>query len=492
MRIRALPTLAAVFFAANASAQQPTRPPTNPSGADILKVERGGITADQVGARAAATSFTAKAQAELLRGAAARVDQAWVQFLPRVSGLARYTRQSDFTPPSLFTAPTGINSVYTTEAPNAPGSGLDPRQQLSVPVQSLTIPLVLNNWLLQGSIVVPISDYFLRINQNYTAAINAHDAARFDMISARARAAADGRAAYYTWLRARGAAVVAIQALEDQKTHLTDAKNQFTVGNASRADVLRAETAVAAAELVVERSKNLSDLAEKQVRLAVHAKDEERIVPGEGFEAALPPVRGNLAGFTTEALTSRYEVKSIEANAAAAREQARAARGGKWPVLSGFADAIYANPNPRRFPQTQDWFATWDIGAQLTWSPNDFIANGYAGADAESRAASAEAQRGAVRDGIELEVLQAWQAIKEAEVALESTKRELASAQEAYRVARELFNNGRGTSTTLADAERELNAARLDALGATADARIARVRFEHALGRDTRLVPQGP
>jgi outer membrane protein TolC len=89
-----------------------------------------------------------------------------------------------------------------------------------------------------------------------------------------------------------------------------------------------------------------------------------------------------------------------------------------------------------------------------------------------------------VRDGIELEVTQAWQSIREQDVALESSKRELVSAEEAYRVARELFNNGRATSTTLTDAETELTRARLDALNALVDARIARVRLEHALGRD--------
>ena len=62
------------------------------------------------------------------------------------------------------------------------------------------------------------------------------------------------------------------------------------------------------------------------------------------------------------------------------------------------------------------------------------------------------------------------------------------SATEAYRVARELFNNGRATATTLTDSETDLTRARLDALNASVDARTARVRLEHALGRDTHLV----
>jgi outer membrane protein TolC len=488
-------------FGGTALGQQPgaqqAGPLPSPSSADLLRIEGGGVTADQVGARAATTSFSAKAQQENLRGAAARVDQAWMAFLPRLSVLGRYTRLSDFTPPQLFPTPPG-NSLYTFQPPTtdaagnpAPGALNTGSPVFILPNQSIAIPLVLNNWLLQGTINVPISDYFLRINQNYTAAIAAHDAIRFDTIAARTKSAADGKVAYYTWLRMRGAHVVAIQALQDQQTHLTDAKNQFQVGNASRADVLRAETGVASAELTVERAKNASDLAEKQVRQAMHARDEERIVPGEGLDSPLAPVPGNLAGFTQEALSGRAEVKSIDANAAAARKQAEVARAGRYPVVSGFADAIYANPNPRKFPQTQDWFPTWDIGAQVTWSPNDAIVAGYAGTDAETRATSAEAQKGLVRDGIELEVMQAWQAIREADVALESTKRELASAQEAYRVARELFNNGRATSTTLTDAETDLTRARLDALNAVVDARIARVRLEHAVGRDSRLVQQG-
>jgi len=88
-----------------------------------------------------------------------------------------------------------------------------------------------------------------------------------------------------------------------------------------------------------------------------------------------------------------------------------------------------------------------------------------------------------------VEITQDFEQLKQADFSLESTKRELASATEAYRVARELFNNGRGTSTTLTDAERDLFTARIDALTAAVNARLARVRLEHGVGRDlTRAV----
>jgi outer membrane protein TolC len=383
----------------------------------------------------------------------------------------------------VYQVVTGVPPSVTPDGQPVP---LPPGSTISTPFASFAFPLVLDQWLLQAQVVVPISDYFLRINQNYTAATHAQDAARHDLVATKAKSVSDGKVAYYTWMRARGAIVVATQALNDTKTHLKDANNVFAVGRASRADVLRAETAVASAELAVERAKNFAELAEKQVRIATHAKDDEVLVPGEPVDAPPPPVSNNLKQLVAEAHANRYEVKSIDANAEAARKTAAAYRGGGLPQLSAFGDVTYANPNQRRFPQTNEWFPTWSIGAQITWTPNDYVTNKGLGGDFDARAAALEAQKSATRDGIELEVTQAHQQAREADFALETTKRQLASAQEAYRVARELFNAGSGTATLLTDAETELTRARLDALNAAVDARIARVRLDHALGRDTR------
>jgi outer membrane protein TolC len=451
---------------------------------DLVRVQPGGLTSAQVGLRAAATSWSAKASMETLRGAAARVDEAWASFLPRLSGIAKYTRLSPLTPPNLGVG-TGANFVGTT-APAGPIPGADiPGTLTSFPL-NFSFPIVLNNWLLQATLTVPISDYFLRIDQNYTAATRSEEAARWDVITARAASAANGELAYYAWLRARGAVIVAVQALNDQKTHLRDARNQFNAGNASKADVLRAETSMASAELTLERAKNLADLSEKQVRVAIHAPDVEAIAPGEDLDAIPVPVQGNAKQMVLEALAGRPEIKSADANAASAHEQAVAAAAGRYPSLSAFADGIVANPNPRIFPQSDQWFPTWDVGAQLTWSPNDvLVANGSA-ADILTRVAAIEANKNTVRDGIEVEVTQYWQAVHEADFSIDASTRELASAEEAYRVARELFNNGRGTSTTLTDAETDLTRARLDLLNAKADGRTARIRLDHALGRDAR------
>jgi outer membrane protein len=448
---------------------------------DLLEVHAGGITAEQAGARAAATDWNAKASMAALRGAAARVDEAWAAYLPRLSGTAKYTRLSNFTPPEIPFFPPGIDLV-TSQAAGALPAGA-PLTGVSLP--AFTFPLVLDNTLLQASLTVPISDYFLKIDQNYTAATQSQEASRWDLAGVRATALSNGEIAYYAWLSARAAIVVQVQTLNDQKTHLRDSNNQFAVGNASKADVLRAETSVWTAELAVEHAKNMADLTEKQLRVAMHAPDTEAILPGEDLETPLQPVPTGVPQLIAEALGARAEIKSADANAESIRKQAQAARAGRYPVLTAFGDAIEGNPNPRVFPQyPQKWFPTWDVGAQLTWSPNDILTANGSVADIESRVAATMANKNVVRDGIQVEVTQDFQAVEEADFALQSTARELASAQEAYRVATELFNNGRGTYTTVSDSQTQLTQARLDVLNAKTQARVARIHLDHALGRD--------
>lgn len=442
------------------------------------------ITADFVARRAAQTSFSAKAQDESIRAAAARVDQAWASFLPRLTATARYTRLSPLTNPSLGSSSTTGSQLVSPDPPGTP----DPRV-VAIPIQSFVFPVVLDNYLLQAQIVVPISDYFLRINQGYTAATHARDAARIDAQTARARSATDGKVAFYTHIRARGALVVAEQALEDAKAHAVDAKNQEAAANASRADVLRAETAVAAAELQVERAKNLAQLTEKQVRIAMHVPDAEPFSLGEDLESTLPPVTGTLADYVAEGQRSRLELKSLDANAEALRAQGKSAKAGYYPQVSGSGEVTLGNPNQRRFPQTAEWFPTWSLTLQATWSPNDIPTSSAGGSEYEARIANLEAQKQTVREGIELEVVQAHQSIRESDVGIATTKRQLESATEALRVARELFRNGRATSTVVTDAETELTRARLEALNAHVEARISRAKLEHAVGRDVKYAP---
>jgi outer membrane protein TolC len=425
-----------------------------------------------------------QAKHEAMRAAAARVDSAIVAWVPRVSGLARYTRLSPITPPVLGQA--GVNSVSVLGG--TPGQPL-PANATLVATPPFSFPVILDNYLIQGSLTVPLSDYFLRISHSYAAASHNEEAARLDKIASEAKSMSDGKIAFYNWIKAVGQREVLQQALVATQEHVKDAEALFKAGQASKADLLSAQSQVAAGQLTVMQADEFVRTAEEQLRIITRAADNETIVLGEDVTVALPPAATDLAALRQEALTNRPELRALGATERSLEQVASVARASSWPQISGFGDVIYANPNSRIFPSQSVWRATWDVGLQLTWSPNDAVSGVAAGAEADANAAKLRAQRAQLRDGVALEVAQAVFALKTADLSVETSNLGLASAEEAYRVRREAYKVGRATSVELTDAEASLFRARLTAVNARIDQRIARIRLEHTTGRDVAKLP---
>jgi outer membrane protein len=62
----------------------------------------------------------------------------------------------------------------------------------------------------------------------------------------------------------------------------------------------------------------------------------------------------------------------------------------------------------------------------------------------------------------------------------------LSASEEGYRVRRELLNADRATAVELVDAETDLTRARIAAINARVDLRVAIAQLRHALGQDAR------
>jgi outer membrane protein TolC len=287
-------------------------------------------------------------------------------------------------------------------------------------------------------------------------------------------------------VRAKLQEVVAEQALLQARAHLVDAQHAFDAGTISKADVLRIESQVAASRLLVERAKSMAEVTETQIRVAMHDTTPISYEVGESIDGEAPAVQGadNLAALWNEASATRLEIKTLEQTTDALREQAKVARAGNLPRLDAFGDIIYANPNQRIFPAQNAFTATWDVGVQLTYSPNDIALAGASSRNLTARAASLVAQKQSLEDGIRVEVTQSRNALREAHAAIESSAQGLVAAEESYRVRRSLFRNGRATGVELTDAETDLTRSRLESINARVDVRVAQVRLEHAVGRD--------
>jgi outer membrane protein TolC len=428
----------------------------------------GGLTSDEVAARAQQTSFDVAARREAIASAQAKLDQAKAAYYPKLTLTARYTHFSPLTQ-VLPLNPAGTSGMAGMMAAPA----------------NVSIPTQLDQGLGQAALVIPLSDYVLRISQNLASASRNRRAAVFDQEATRLKAGLDGREAYYAWLRARAQVIVAERSLEQARGHLDDARHAFDVGTSSKADVLRVESQVATAELVLEQAKNLAVLTEEQIRTAMHDPSTRAYAIGEDLRAEIAPSPAeNVAALEAEAMDRRLEVRALDETAWSLREQAKSVRAGTYPHVDAFGDVFYANPNPRYFFPDYKFHPTWDVGVLVVWSPNDVLTVGAQANDAEARANQTEMQKAALRDSVKLQVLQAYQVLKEAEVAVQTAKRGLAAAEEGYRVRRELYKNGRATTVELLDSQADLTRESSNSVNARANLLSARAALFHAVGRD--------
>jgi len=431
------------------------------------------LSAESSADRAVRASYEAAAARSAGRSAQARVDDASYAFLPRLGLSARYVRLSDFTPSPLF--------PFAIAATGAPAGTVSPPTVSTGPV---SIAPILDSYALDATLTLPVSDYVLRLARGLQAAKHGRDAAEWDSVVAAARARLAGKISFYEWIRANASVDAAQRSLAEARAHLADVKNQFGQGNTSRADVLRVDSAAASAEAALAEAGAQRATAEARLRTLLHLPEAEPLSTRDGVSAPLGLIAQNEAEWLSEAYRTRAELRGLDAAEASARAQAGVARAAYVPTAGVFANATYANPNPRYFPSEAAWQATWAVGVSVTWTPTD-IPGAQAGAtEADARGDALAAQRNALRDALAVEVVQHFESARAADAKVVATDQQLESASEAYRVTRSLYANARATTSNVLDAEADLARARLAWVNARVDARVARARLEHAAGRD--------
>ncbi len=422
-----------------------------------------GLTAEEAAAKATQTSFDVQAQREDMLSAEALRQQAKYGFIPMLTATANYTRTRSIT-----------NRLVQTD----PTTGAE---------QAIILPFFPNQYSLGANLSIPLSDYFLRLPQSLASANRSLDAATLNARHTELTTATQAKVAYYEWARAKLQLVVQEQALEQARAQAKDGRAQFEAGASTNADVLRLESSVATTELAVERARNAAQLAEERLRTQMHDASQGQYQIGEDVRAEITQLDnvGDIASLWKEAEEKRLDLKAASLQVEAQRERASANRAAYYPRLTAQGSYSYLSPLQQRFPQTDDFDHWWTLGATLSWTPTDIFGARQGTESIEHQASRTEALRNLSRDNIHVAVLNAYQDLNVAAVAIDTTTRSLASAEESYRVRRALFQNGRATTVEVTDSETTLTRARSEAMNARIDLRIARARLINAIGRDT-------
>ena len=292
---------------------------------------------------------------------------------------------------------------------------------------------------------------------------------------------------FWAVVTARASLDVVRQALERTSAHLTDVRNQLSVGLVPPSDVLSIEAQHAQQRMLSIEAQSLVETTTAEFkRLMGLAQDTEieltpaasRVAqqPFAAFAAPAPP-------FQDMAIADRPERKSLLFRITAAEDRVAAAAGGSLPVLTAIGGYDLARPNPRIFPIQERWRPSWDVGVNVRWS---VFNGGRVRAEAAEAAAyrrAAEARLKEFDAALQVEVRQRQAELTSAGAAIDAADAGVRAAVEARRVIAERFTAGVATNTDVLNAQTVLLQAELSATRARANAELAAARLLRTLGR---------
>ncbi|GMU55815.1 MAG: hypothetical protein AMXMBFR33_49610 [Candidatus Xenobia bacterium] len=295
-----------------------------------------------------------------------------------------------------------------------------------------------------------------------------------DYQRARADLVLDAKSAFFDWVAFTEEAQVVHANLENQRHNLALAQARWESGLGLPADLVQAQTAVAAATVNLNRAR-AAELSAR-VRLARVLGLDPRTPLVADLTPSQPPPNGDLNALIEEALPRRPEMQVVLARVESAEYGLKAAEKNNLPALVATAGPVARGPS---FPPEN---AFLQAGVSLQWP---FFDGGLTGGLVDQASADLESARArleTVRNLLIAEILQASLELSAAEGSLGAAEAGTENAREAVRIAEGRYKAGLGNFQEVLDNQAALLTASTNLVQARRLAQVARARFERALG----------
>ena len=301
----------------------------------------------------------------------------------------------------------------------------------------------------------------------------------------------DVRTRFYTVLVNRERIKVQEQNVGLLQRQLQDVKNRFEAGTVSNFEVLRAEVAVANAQVPLITARNDYRLAIETLRqsLGFVTATEANVTKTPEFLGTLEfaPASFDLVTALATARESRPDLKRLQKLTTAAEEGVIARRAGYYPNLSLFGAYDWRKAaGSNNFPGDRDG---WTVGLSSTW--NIFDGRATAGKVVQARSfleqtklSLAEAQL-----AVDVDVRRAISIFQQATELAEASKKVVAQAEEAVRLANARYNAGTATQLDVLTSQVDLTTARLNQLQAYYSYNVAVATTRKAMGLPDEIRP---
>lgn len=285
------------------------------------------------------------------------------------------------------------------------------------------------------------------------------------------------RIAYFNVQRSLWGVRIQAQAVENAERRLENGNRKLAVGSLSKFDVLRLETALAAARSEAIIADTQVALSKKALNFAITRPVE---MPIEVEELPLPePMNLDAKTLITHAQTARPDILALEYTKLTTEAIRRSEEKGLMPNLSLSLNYLRTiDPSP--FARTNQWTAS----ATITWPLFDGGITKARTKQAREEELKVQLALEQARLGVSLEIQQLLERFKAAQARRVLALKALDEAREALRLSEVLFESGRGilldvttSQESLTRAETALSQADYEILETTA-------RMMRAVGSD--------
>lgn len=289
--------------------------------------------------------------------------------------------------------------------------------------------------------------------------------------------------AFWNYYKADEVKKVIEKNLEQIENHLNDTKNFFKQGLVSNNDVLKLEVQYSNTKLMLIEAENNLSISRMAFNKALGLDLDSQIILVVD-QNELAPSGYNINDLSNEAISNRYELKSLAFRIEGSKENIKSASSEFYPSIYLTGNYYYSNPNPRFQPVKDEFNHNWDVGVTLSWNFWDWGKTSSKVSQAEQTRIQLETNYDLLKENIQMEVHKDYLNLIKNEEKISVNKIALEQARENYRIIAEKYDLQIASSTDLIDAESLKLQAETNLKTAEVDYQIAKASLLKSLGRN--------
>lgn len=398
-----------------------------------------------------------KIAAEKVKSARLKKEEVNTTGLPSLSLQAGYTRLSEVDPFTI-TVPMGGTS------------------------QSFTVsPSVLNSYSTKLTLTQPVFTGF-KIDLSKDLSDQSITASMFDLEAEKSKLRYSISNAYWSLYKVIEGKKVIEEYIKTIELHLKDLNNFLTQGLITKNEVLKLDVQLSSAQLQLLETENGIQMAKLNLlnNMNLPMETDISLKPLTTMEEMqdIPSVEV----INSQALITRPELKAMAIRIKSRETAVKLTESAWYPDIYLIGNYNYARPNQRIVPSKDQFDGTWDVTLSLQYTLWNWNATSYKTQQAESELSQTSYQYEMMKDGVLIEVKQAYLNYVANKSRISLAEKTVAQAEENYRISYNMFQKGLIRNSDLIDAEVAVFESKIKLVTSISDLKNAEALLNKAIG----------